>query len=102
MFDSGLQPERTALAWRRTVLALLVGSVVSYRVLAPSIGGWSYAIGTLGVALTGVIWVLSGRRGGRAMRVLAQEGRLDGGGLLLLLGVSVAAAALGGVIFVLF
>lgn len=38
LFDPGLQPERTRLAWRRTLLALVVAVVVGERVLAPVIG----------------------------------------------------------------
>ncbi|MCJ1700307.1 DUF202 domain-containing protein [Rathayibacter festucae] len=40
-FDAGLQPERTALAWRRTALALTGGSLVAARVLPPLLGVWS-------------------------------------------------------------
>lgn len=38
LFDAGLQPERTRLAWRRTLLALLVAAVVGERLLAPLLG----------------------------------------------------------------
>lgn len=48
VFDAGLQPERTALAWRRTCLAFLVASGVSMRVLPDRLG----AVGYLGAALT--------------------------------------------------
>jgi uncharacterized membrane protein YidH (DUF202 family) len=38
LYDAGLQPERTALAWRRTGLALSAGSLIAVRVLATSLG----------------------------------------------------------------
>ncbi len=37
-FDPGLQPERTSLAWRRTVLSIVAGSLVSARLLHTSVG----------------------------------------------------------------
>lgn len=37
-FDPGLQPERTSLAWRRTVLSIAAGSLVSTRLLHESLG----------------------------------------------------------------
>ena len=47
--DPGLQPERTELSWRRTLLALAVGALVSVRVLPPVLGAWTIATGLLGV-----------------------------------------------------
>jgi len=101
MFSSGLQSERTFLAWRRTALSLLVGSVVSYRVLAQAIGWWSVVVGTLGLVVTGVVWVLARRRSRRSAGALADGELLPGGGLLLFLGVSVALAAVVGLLYVL-
>ncbi|MEV7972321.1 DUF202 domain-containing protein [Cellulomonas sp. NPDC089187] len=69
----GVQPERTALAWRRTALALSAGSLVAGRVVEPMTGPliWVLAVaGTLG----GLTLVRAGRR--RAQRwaaVLAAE-----------------------------
>ncbi len=50
-FDSGLQPERTALAWRRTALALVVAAVVGMRVLPTVLGGWAILPAGTGIAL---------------------------------------------------
>ncbi len=101
LFDPGLQPERTALAWRRTVLALAVGAIVALRLLPPVLGLWSIAIGLTGLALAIVMWVLSARRADQATQALLhQAGHLPGGGLLLVLALTVAGAAALGLVYV--
>jgi hypothetical protein len=67
-FDPGLQPERTALAWRRTTLALAAGAVVSFRLLPPVLGLWSIGVGVAGLLLSATIWILAGRRGRRVQK----------------------------------
>lgn len=57
----GLQPERTALAWRRTALSVTVGSLVGLRVLPPHLGALGYAVSALGL-LWGLDLVLTARR----------------------------------------
>jgi uncharacterized membrane protein YidH (DUF202 family) len=94
LFDPGLQPERTALAWRRTALALAVGSLIALRLLPPVLGLWSLAAGLLGTAFAGVIWVLAGRRARRMREALRHPSApLPGASLLLLVAVVVAGAA---------
>lgn len=56
LFDPGLQPERTALAWRRTALALTVAAIVAVRILPELLGTW--AIVPAGLGLTGAVAVL--------------------------------------------
>jgi hypothetical protein len=101
LFDPGLQPERTALAWRRTVLALAVGAIVALRLLSPVLGWWSLAIGLTGLALAAAMWVLSARRADQATRsLLHQTAHLPGAGLLLFLALAVTAGAALGLVYV--
>ncbi len=70
VFDPGLQPERTALAWRRTALALTGGSVIIMRILPSVIGVAALVIGFTGLALALVVLVGSHRRYLRQHRAL--------------------------------
>jgi putative membrane protein len=56
LFDPGLQPERTALAWRRTALALTTAAIVAVRMLPELLGTW--AILPAGAGLAGAVAVL--------------------------------------------
>ena len=58
-FDPGLQPERTALAWRRTALALVVAAIVGIRVLPSLLGAWAIVPAGLGVVLALIIFAAS-------------------------------------------
>ncbi len=97
LFDPGLQPERTRLAWRRTLLTLAVGVLIALRVLPPVLGPWSLGVGLAGLLLTGGLWWLASRRARRVQAaLLASEGPMPDGALLLgLTAVVVTAAALG-------
>jgi len=73
-FDPGLQPERTALAWRRTGLALLVGSFVAARTLPELIGAWSALLGLTGVMIAGILLAMIHLRYRRHHRQLTTTG----------------------------
>lgn len=94
-FDPGLQPERTELAWRRTALAIAVGSLVSLRifplVLPPFAAAWGFAPGVLGLVAACALWFAARRRQLRttaALRSTRDGSRTvtaPGGGLMLAL-----------------
>ncbi|NUT52355.1 MAG: DUF202 domain-containing protein [Saccharothrix sp.] len=80
--DPGLQPERTTLAWRRTVLAVAVGSLVALRLVPAPWGPWAGGAGLVASAVLGLTAEHRGRRRARA-----------GAGLLLAMTLVVVAAA---------
>ena len=85
-WDPGLQPERTALAWRRTGLALTVGSLIGLRVLPPLLGPAAYLLAGLGVVASLAVLAAAHRRYRRvhrlllAARVAGRAGGDDGDG----------------------
>ncbi len=98
VFDPGLQPERTELAWRRTALAIGVGSLLALRVLpalAPTAEGELMLLvpGIVGVLFAAVLWVRARVRARRTIRALLDEqaDQVPGAGLLLALTVFVLA-----------
>jgi uncharacterized membrane protein YidH (DUF202 family) len=78
-FDPGLQPERTALAWLRTGLAVGVGALVGGRLLAPTSGAAAVAASVLGLALAALFLVGATRRARRTQAALARDRHLATG-----------------------
>ena len=62
VFDVGFQPERTALAWRRSLMSLAVAFLAGGRILLDQIGFWSYVIAGVGLAVVAVLAVVAERR----------------------------------------
>lgn len=72
-FDAGLQPERTALAWRRTAMAVAVASLAALRILPEVLGSWALIPAVLGAAVSFVAIVLTHRRYRRIHTVLTSS-----------------------------
>ncbi|WP_448629051.1 DUF202 domain-containing protein [Cellulomonas soli] len=71
----GLAVERTALAWRRTGLAMATGALAGGRLLAERIGAVSWLVAVLGLLLAAVVLTAAGRRARAAHGVVAPSHR---------------------------
>ncbi|NED99335.1 DUF202 domain-containing protein [Phytoactinopolyspora halotolerans] len=80
-FDPGAQNERTALAWTRTGLALLLAVVLASRLTAGPLGLAALAFGLLTAPFAAAILVLARRRYQLAHRSLRRAGHLPDGRL---------------------
>jgi putative membrane protein len=97
-FDPGLQPERTALAWRRSALTLSVGSLAAGRVLEPALGGASWLLAVVGVVLGLGLLLAARRRAAAVGRSLQAHGNLAAGpGARLQASFAAVAVLVGGV-----
>lgn len=96
LYDVGLQPERTQLAWRRTSLAIAVGSVVSLRIL-PALADTAvwFAPGGVGLAFAGWIWWVAHRRYRRFNAQVRATGYPTSSGGASLAAIAVFASLLG-------
>lgn len=70
LFDVGLQPERTLLAWRRTCLALAAAVLVVVKVMALESDAVTVALACAGLGLPVLAWTLATVRYGRVHREL--------------------------------
>lgn len=106
LFDPGLQPERTELAWRRTCLAIAVGSLVALRLLPVALGSAWWALGgAAGLAAAGLLWLAARRRAIVVQSALVHHedaARGPGAGLLLALCVLALTIGLAGIGIVLY
>lgn len=86
LFDPGLQPERTLLAWRRTCLALGFASAVAVRFAAEALGPPVAVLGAAGIGTALAAYLMAAHRHRTAHAELAATGRLavDGTALGLL------------------
>ena len=96
-FDPGLQPERTALAWRRAALSLAVGSLAAGRVLETVFDG-AWLIAAAGTALGFGLLLAARRRAALVDRALHADRDLAAGPGAGLLAVTTVVAVLVGVV----
>ena len=93
VFDTGLQAERTALAWQRTALAMAVGAVGAGRLAAPVLGPISLVLAGAGL-LQALAVAATARRRYRAVHAsLTTQGDLTA---VRQAGVPIAAMACSG------
>jgi len=101
LFDPGLQPERTELAWRRTALAMGIGSLLAVRLLPAAMGSpWWALPGFAGMLLAAALWLGARRRHRAVAQALAAHGdraALPDGALPAMLATLVALIGAGGV-----
>jgi uncharacterized membrane protein YidH (DUF202 family) len=93
-FDSGLQPERTLLAWRRTALALALASGIAIRLTVGTFGSLAVAVGTCGLVCAVVAYISATLRYRRVHLHLLRHGDLPLGAASILL-TSIAALIVG-------
>ena len=65
-YDTGLQPERTLLAWRRTCLSIGVGGLLFIRFAVEELGVAAVVLGLVGLLLAAGAYIDAARRYRRA------------------------------------
>ena len=97
VWDEGLAPERTELAWGRTGLALLVAlGVLARRVW--TLGGWIEIAALTVVGVGGLVWLV-GMRLSRDLHLSMEPHGLDGRRAFGLVTAGTLLVAAGGLVF---
>lgn len=65
--DPGLQPERTVMAWQRTILSLAAADLLLLRMFLSRLDGWAIAAMASTVIALGVLWAGAVRRQQRTL-----------------------------------
>lgn len=88
IYDEGMQQERTALAWDRTALAMIVGGALFLRAGQPPYHELRHLPGIVMIALGAVLLVASFTHYERRDARLREGGRATHPGLVRLVGVA--------------
>jgi uncharacterized membrane protein YidH (DUF202 family) len=94
VWDEGLQPERTSLAWERTALALAANAALLARAGGQGVPA-ARVLGFVVLGLAGAGFVAARTRYVRRDAALRGEGRAPGHRLLLTVGVAAVAVSFG-------
>ncbi len=102
IFDPGLQPERTSLAWNRTSLSIIVGGFAGLKVLPSMMGNAGLVVALAVIAAGGALGIAAHRRGERGTSALVSgEGSLPDARLLFAMALLVAVVAAAAIVAVL-
>ena len=71
-FDPGLQPERTRMAWRRTLFGLTVIALGALRLLPQAAGTVGVLLSALALSSTAALWWVIRRRNHKTDGALAR------------------------------
>lgn len=102
VWDAGLQPERTRLAWQRTALSLLAAGLVVARFVGHHHLTLGVLIAAVACLIAGGVGILSTRRYGSLTRRLEDESPLQGGAVNLLLTLAFLVVGIGAALYALF
>lgn len=94
VFDKGLQPERTLLAWRRTCLSFAVAGLILARYTLDRFGVIALLLGVAAAGLAVAAYAATAVGYRRVHESLHRDGRMRRGGVPFLLA-TLAALAIG-------
>jgi uncharacterized membrane protein YidH (DUF202 family) len=101
VLDTGLQHERTALAWDRTGLALLVVGALTLRAGGAPFDGWLHLPSYLAMVVGALLLWAGGRQYARREVTLRAGGSPVQPGLVRLTGIATLAVSLSALVLIL-
>ncbi len=102
VWDQGLQPERTSLAWQRVNLAGLGASMVSARLVVETHPLIGYGLALISAVMAGLLVVVHGRRLGQVTAALFAGRHLPDGRIYLIPVSLLLVVGVGGLLFLSF